>query len=184
MVHAQNSLPVYPVAMSSRWVLPDLLGPGLDLVLCGMAAGSRSASAGKYYADARNRFWRILEETGLTSRRLAPEEFASLAEFKIGLTDLAKFTSGADSGLSRTDLDILGFREKMLMMRPRVLAFNGKKAAKAALEQRSVKFGCQNDRISETIVYVLPSTSGAANRYWDPGHWHACAQLVATLRKM
>ena len=147
-----------------------------------MAAGSRSAATGRYYADGRNRFWSILEETGLTSRRLAPEEFASLAGFKIGLTDLAKYASGADSGLSRADLDIPGFRDKMLTARPRMLAFNGKKAAKAALERSSVNFGRQSDRIGETIVYVLPSSSGA-NCYWDPGHWHACARLVANLRK-
>ena len=148
-----------------------------------MAAGSRSAATGRYYADGRNRFWSILAETGLTSRRLAPEEFASLAEFKIGLTDLAKYASGADSGLSKADLDIPGFRDKILTMCPRVLAFNGKKAAKAALERRSVNCGRQSDRIGETIVYVLPSSSGA-NAHWNPEHWHVCARSVANLREM
>ena len=58
-----------------------------------------------------------------------------------------------------------------------MLAFNGMKAAKAALERRSLDYGRQSDRIGETVVYVLPSTSGR-NRSWDTRPWHDCAKLV------
>ena len=119
--YEQHNAPVfcvYRVTMSRRPVLPDLLRPGLDLVICGMAAGARSAEIGTYYAHGSNKFWRVLEKTGLTPRRFAPGEFASLAEFGIGLTDLAKYASGADSGLGRGDLDVARFRDKILTMRP------------------------------------------------------------------
>ena len=179
--YGQHNAPVfcvYRVTMSRRPVLPDLLHPGLDLVICGMAAGSRSAETGTYYAHGSNKFWRVLKETGLTPRRLAPGEFASLAEFGIGLTDLAKYASGADSGLGRGDIDVARFRDKILTMRPRVLAFNGKNAAKVALERRSVNYGRQSNRIGETVVYLLPSTSGSASGFWDTRPWHDCAKLV------
>ena len=58
-------------------------------MICGSAAGRRSAAAGAYYAGPGNKFWRILHESGLTPRRLAPEEFALLPDVGIGLTDLA-----------------------------------------------------------------------------------------------
>ena len=168
--------------MSRRPVLPDLLEPGLDLVICGMASGTRSAEVGAYYAHRSNKFWRVLEETGLTPRRLAPSEFASLAKFRLGLTDLAKHASGSDSGIGQRDLDLDGFRDKILSMRPRVLAFNGKNAAERALERRCAEYGRHSDRIGETVVFVLPSTSGAANRSWDPRPWHDCAEYVRKRR--
>ena len=147
-----------------------------------MAAGTRSAEVGAYYAHGSNKFWRVLEETGLIPRRLAPGEFASLAKFRLGLTDLAKHASGSDSDLRKRDFDIDAFRDKILLMRPRVLAFNGKNAAVRALERRSVEYGRQSDRIGETVVFVLPSTSGAASRYWDPRPWHNCAEFVRERR--
>ena len=57
--------------------LEDLLKPGLDLVVCGTAASSISAERGQYYAGPGNRFWSVLEETGLTPRRLQPSELAA-----------------------------------------------------------------------------------------------------------
>ena len=50
-------------------ILPDVLGPGLALVICGSAAGTASARAGAYYAGPGNRFWWILAHSGLTERQ-------------------------------------------------------------------------------------------------------------------
>jgi TDG/mug DNA glycosylase family protein len=36
----------------------------------------------------------------------------------------------------------------------------------------------QDERIGSTAVFVLPSTSGAARRYWDESHWHALCAYV------
>ncbi|MCC6444129.1 MAG: hypothetical protein IT210_11835 [Armatimonadetes bacterium] len=43
--------------------------------------------------------------------------------------------------------------------------FNANKAAKAFLE-RPVAYGLQDDRIGESWIWALPSTSGAANGFW------------------
>jgi double-stranded uracil-DNA glycosylase len=53
-------------------ILPDLLADGLDLVICGTAAGAVSAARGAYYAGPGNRFWATLADTGLTPRRSCP----------------------------------------------------------------------------------------------------------------
>jgi len=57
-------------------VLPDVLRPGLRLVICGSAASAVSAARGAYYAGPGNKFWRILAETGLTPHQLEPARFA------------------------------------------------------------------------------------------------------------
>ncbi len=157
--------------------LPDLLGPELDLVICGSAAGRASAQAGAYYAGPGNKFWRILHEVGLTPCRLAAREFASLLEHGIGLTDLAKVYSGGDAGLRAGDDDIAGLREKILHYRPAHLAFNGKRAAAAVLA-RAVGYGPQPETIGAARLVVLPSTAGAANGYWDPAPWHELGQVL------
>jgi double-stranded uracil-DNA glycosylase len=77
-------------------VLPDLLQPNLRIVFCGTAAGTMSARRGHYYAHPQNKFWPILHAIGLTPRRLDPSEFRLLAEWGIGLTDIAKHVSGMD----------------------------------------------------------------------------------------
>ena len=165
-----------------RPILPDLLLPGLDLVICGTAAGHRSAEQGAYYAHGSNRFWRALAEIGLTPRQLAPEEYPLLPEFGIGLTDLAKHYRGADAGLTEGDLDIASFRSKIESARPRILAFNGKTAAGLALGSRMLDPGRQKARLGGSVVFVLPSTSGRAGGFWDPEPWHECADLVRKLR--
>ena len=175
--------------IESTHALPDVLRRGLDLVICGTAAGRRSAEVGDYYAGSGNKFWWILKETGLTPRQLAHEEFKMLPKFGIGLTDLAKRYSGPDAGLRGGDYDIIGLRRKIESVRPRVLAFNGKKAANELLigiqeipHGSTVDYGHHNARIGNTILFVLPSTSGSANKWWDAKKWHNLAELIQDLR--
>ena len=62
------------------------------------------------------------------------------------------------------------------------MAFNGKTAAKIALDLPYVDYGVQNVGIHGAAVWVLPSTAGAANGFWDPVHWHALADAVRKIR--
>jgi TDG/mug DNA glycosylase family protein len=119
-------------------VLPDVLAPNLDVVFCGTAAGSRSAALGAYYAGRGNPFWDVLHWTGLTPRKLMPNEFRGLLEFKIGLTDLAKRTSGADASISHEHFDVLGTVERLRRLRPHVVAFNGKRRHRSGSVRRVV----------------------------------------------
>jgi len=154
-----------------------LLRPGLKLVICGSAAGRRSAEVGAYYAGPGNKFWRILHQCGLTPRRLVPEEFPTLLDHGIGLTDLAKTYAGGDAGLRRADDDIEGLVAKIARHAPGCFAFNGKRAAQAVLGRR-VGYGLQVERIARSRIFVLPSTAGAASGHWDERPWHELAGEV------
>src|ERR1700754_4925553 len=114
-------------------ILPDVLPPGLRLVFCGYAPGTASARAGAYYAGPGNRFWTTLHEVGLTPVLLLPAEFARLAEFEIGLTDVSKTASGSDAEVGSRGVDRKRLTRAIAAVAPRHIAFNGKNAARAAL---------------------------------------------------
>lgn len=151
-------------------VLPDLLQPGLDLVFCGTAPSRRSAAEGAYYAHPGNTFWRALFEVGLTPRRLAPHEYPLLPQWGIGLTDLAKHHSGNDSELPKGAFDTASLGAKIETCQPRILAFTSKNAAQAMLGH-AVVYGPQTERIGVTEMFVLPSPSGQARRFWSIEPW-------------
>lgn len=163
-------------------VLPDILGPDLSIVFCGSAAGAASARAGHYYAGPGNRFWPILHATGLTPLRMAPRDFPRVREFGIGLTDLNKREFGADADLTRAAYDVPALRERIAACRPRVLAFNGLAPARAALARERLEYGLQSERFAGAAVFVLPSTSGSARRFWDERPWRALAAYVGARR--
>ncbi|HZD25791.1 MAG TPA: mismatch-specific DNA-glycosylase [Alphaproteobacteria bacterium] len=157
--------------------LPDVLAPGLKVVFCGSAAGTVSARLGAYYAGPGNRFWPTLYRVGLTPRLLAPQDFRDLPRYGLGLTDMAKRYAGADAGIRRGHDDPQALRAKILRIRPRVLAFVGKRPARALLG-RSPAYGRQPEMLGDAEIWVLPSPSGAARRWWDEAPWQALAKRV------
>jgi TDG/mug DNA glycosylase family protein len=151
------------------------------VVFCGTAAGTASARAKAYYAGPGNSFWHTLHAIGLTPERLRPDKYVRLADFGIGLTDICKVQHGSDDQVGTDAFDLPGLETRIADAKPRFVAFNGKNAAKAAL-QRPVEYGRQAERLVGVEVWVLPSTSGAARGFWDLNPWsdlaHACASLA------
>lgn len=162
------------------FILPDLLAPGLQVVFCGTAPGTRSAQAGAYYAHPGNHFWRALFETGLTPRLLAPAGFREVLRHGIGLTDVAKHHFGSDAELPREAFDAVSLRRKLARYRPRIVAFTSKNAARAglALGSRNLDYGEQTTTLAQTRVFVLPSPSGQARGFWDITPWRELARAV------
>ena len=159
-------------------VLPNVLARDLDIVFCGTAAGKRSAEVRAYYAHPGNKFWETLHLTGMTSRRFAPADFRNVIQHRLGLTDLAKHTSGADSTLRRGDFGALALRRVILRYRPKYVAFTSKRAAKEFFGS-TVPYGLHSSSLNGTHFFVLTSPSGLASRYWQKGqHWYDLAALV------
>ncbi len=159
-------------------ILPDLLEEGLSLVICGTAPSLVSKQRQAYYAHPGNIFWKTLYEVGLTPRQLTPEEYPDLLKHRIGLTDLNKTEWGADSELSRAGFDVQEFVEKMQRFRPRALAFSSKFAASKFFGRTELQYGRQRETCDGISVFVLPSTSGRARRYFDLSHWKALGSYV------
>lgn len=165
--------------MSSRaaFILPDVLAPGLRVVFCGTAPGTRSARDGAYYAHPGNHFWRTLFAVGLTPRLLAPFEFREVLQFGIGLTDLAKHHFGPDAALPHAAFDAAALRRKLARYRPRIVAFTSKNAARAglALGSRPPNYGESAEKLGHARVFVLPSPSGQARGFWSVEPWRQLA---------
>ncbi|KRE18310.1 hypothetical protein ASE63_02865 [Bosea sp. Root381] len=159
-------------------ILPDILVPGLRVVFCGTQAGAASARRRVYYAGPGNKFWKTLHDIGLTPERLAPESFQTLPAYGIGLTDVAKLTSGPDTALRSVHFDCEGFTARMVASRPRIIAFNGKRAAQAILGP-GPSYGLQPSRLAASDIFVLPSTSGAASGFWSIEPWRELAAHLA-----
>jgi len=159
-------------------ILPDLLEEGLSLVICGTAPSLVSKQQQAYYAHPGNIFWKTLHEVGLTPRQLAAKEYPDLLKHRIGLTDLNKTEWGADSELSRAGFDVAEFVEKMRRFRPRALAFSSKFAASKFFGRTELQYGRQRETCDGISIFVMPSTSGRARRYFELSQWEALASFV------
>lgn len=158
-------------------MLPDLIQKNLTIIFCGSAVGHRSNKKGVYYAGIGNVFWKTLNAVGLTPRQLEPEEYKSLLKYDIGLTDLAKNISGNDDALTKKDFDREHLNKLIHEFHPKIIAFTGKRAAKEFLGQQKIQYGQQNLDINKTLLFVLPSPSGAARKYWDQSYWEELSDL-------
>ena len=155
-----------PAAASA---VPDVLGPGLRVVFCGINPGFVSDAARAHFANPRNDFWRLLHATGFTSRLYEPSEQFEVLRDGIGLTNAAPRTTRGSGDLRRSDF--AGAAERLerlaLELGPAWIAFVGKEAYRGAFNERA-ELGPQERRLGETRLFVLPSTSPAnAAVPWD-----------------
>lgn len=155
-----------------------MLAPGLRIVFCGTAVSVTSAQVGAYYARRGNKFWAALFKVGLTPRQLRPEEYATLTQYGLGLTDLAKSVAGCDAALEDRHFDRSGLRAKIEHYTPRVLAFTSKRAGKE-FTGRKVPYGFLHESIGSTRLFVLSSTSGLANKSWSIKPWEELAAVLS-----
>jgi TDG/mug DNA glycosylase family protein len=150
-----------PGGMSGSSV-PDVLAPGLRVVLCGINPGRASAAAQAHFANPRNDFWRLLHAAGFTSRLYEPQEQFDILAEGIGLTNAAYRTTPGSSDLRRTDF--AGATERLELiareLRPKWIGFVGKEAYRGAFGERP-DLGLQERVLAQTRLFVLPSTSPA-----------------------
>jgi TDG/mug DNA glycosylase family protein len=142
--------------------VPDVLGPGLDVVFCGINPGRVSAAAHAHFANPRNDFWRLLHDAGLTPRLLRPSEQFELLDHRIGATNAAARTTPGSSDLRRADFAGAADRLARIAfeLRPRAIAFVGKEAYRGAFGTRA-EHGPQDRTLGDVGLFILPSTSPA-----------------------
>jgi double-stranded uracil-DNA glycosylase len=148
-----------PAAASA---VPDILGPSLKVVFCGINPGFVSAAAAAHFANPRNDFWRLLAAAGLTSRLYEPSEQFEVLKEGIGLTNAASRTTRGSGDLRRSDFAGAAERLERLAseLRPAWIAFVGKEAYRGVFDERPEP-GPQQRRLGATRLFVLPSTSPA-----------------------
>ena len=148
--------------MSKASAVPDILGPGVQVVFCGINPGRVSAAAGAPFANPRNDFWRLLHAAGFTPGLLQPEKAYELLRCGVGLTNAARRTTKGSGDLRKADFAGAAARleEIARSLHPVVIGFVGKIAYAGPFGGR-VEHGLQKERLGETALFVLPSTSPA-----------------------
>ncbi|HEY1376179.1 MAG TPA: G/U mismatch-specific DNA glycosylase [Gemmataceae bacterium] len=168
------------VAAAAGRSIPDVIGPGLRVLFCGINPSLYSAAVGHHFARPGNRFWPALHAAGLTERVLSPWEDGTLLERGFGLTNLVRRATAAADELTAAEL-ATGSRalvRKVRRFRPAAVTFLGVTAYRTAFGRPRAALGLQPETIAGAAVWVLPNPSGlnAHYRLADLGRWYA--QLV------
>ncbi len=140
----------------------DIVAPGLDVLFCGINPGLYSAATGFHFARPGNRFWPALYAAGFTPRQFDPSEGRALLALGYGITNLVARTTATAAELSVDELR--EGRRRLLRLvrrhRPRVTAIVGITAYRAAFDRPEAQLGRQPERLADSVVWVLPNTSG------------------------
>ncbi|TDD58703.1 G/U mismatch-specific DNA glycosylase [Kribbella antibiotica] len=159
--------------------LPDIIGPALRVLFCGINPGLMSAETGHHFARPGNRFWPALHLSGFTPRQLKPAEQSELLSWRLGITNVVERPSAKAGELSRAELVAGGERlvERVLKHQPEWLAVVGVTAYRDAFGERHAQMGLQERRIGSTRVWILPNPSGLNAHYTLPKLAAAFAEL-------
>jgi TDG/mug DNA glycosylase family protein len=142
--------------------LPDLLGPGLAAVFCGINPGLRAAASGHHFAGRGNRFWPALHLAGFTPSMLDPSDDARLLAYGYGITAVVPRATRSASDIGASDLRA-GLRDlgaKIRRFRPHAVAFLGKPAWALFSGSTSMPWGRQPETFGGIEAWVLPNPSG------------------------
>src|SRR5882672_10447003 len=147
--------------------LPDVIGPELRVLFCGINPGLYTAAVGHHFARPGNRFWPALYQAGFTDRLLSPFEERELLPLQIGVTNVVERATAAAAELTKEDFIKGGrsLRAKVRRYRPRIVAVLGVGAYREAFAQPKAVIGEQPKRIGEARIWVLPNPSGLNANY-------------------
>ena len=160
--------------------MPDVLGPGVRVLFCGINPSLYSAAVGHHFARPGNRFWPAVHGGGFTPRRLHPSEDGLLVTHGCGITNLAPRATRRADELHPDELTdgAATLEEKIETRGVRVLAVLGITAYRTAFGEKRAAIGPQPAKFGGAAVWVLPNPSGL-NAHYKPADF---ARLFAELR--
>jgi TDG/mug DNA glycosylase family protein len=147
--------------------VPDIIGPNLAVVFCGINPGTLSGELGQHFARPGNRFWKLLQLSGFTERLVSPAEQWTLLDYGLGITNLVPRTTPTAAGIPLAELraGAEGLRQLVGQWRPRWVAVLGMQAYRKAFARPGANLGRQTETIEESGVWLLPNPSGLQARY-------------------
>jgi double-stranded uracil-DNA glycosylase len=150
-------------------ILPDIVAPGLDVIVVGAAPSHAAAATGHYYAGTRNRFWLLLHQAGFTPRLLRAEDDAEVLRYGIGLTAILPSAVSTENSLlpPPSVADHARFTELVARCAPRFVCYNGRDVFRMCHRADATRWGVQPHRSGEPRRFVVHSSSGRAD------HWGA-----------
>ena len=140
--------------------LPDVVGPGMRLLVCGLNPSLYSADRGVGYARPGNRFWPAALASGIATVDRDP--WHALRNHRVGFTDLVKRATTGAAELTAAEYTTGLARVEALcaLLEPAAVAFCGLTGWRAAVGSSSAKAGWQDRTVGSAPAYVLPNPSG------------------------
>jgi TDG/mug DNA glycosylase family protein len=150
--------------------IPDLVGPDLRVLFCGINPGKLSGESGLHFARSGNRFWKLLHAGGFTDHVFTPPDQTALPGLGIGITNLVERVTVAASELTSEELraGALALEAKAEALRPRCIAVLGLGAYRTAFRRPTAMIGEQPERLGGATLWLLPNPSGLQARYQLP----------------
>lgn len=154
-------------ATSAPTAVPDVVGPGLRILFCGINPGRWSGVVGHHFAHPGNRFWKLLALAGLTERQYRPDEEQLLSGCGLGITNLVARTTATAAELSRDELlrGAVALEAKIRRLGPAVVVFLGLGAYRTAFRRPHAAMGRQPEPLGGAVVWVVANPSGLQARY-------------------
>ena len=145
----------------------DVIAPDLRVLFCGINPGLYTAAVGHHFARPGNRFWPALYAGGFTEHILSPFEERELLKSGYGITNVVPRATASADMLTKDEIVAGGerLRAKVLRYRPRILAVLGVGAYRTAFNQPKAVVGRQDERIGDTLLWILPNPSGLNANY-------------------
>jgi double-stranded uracil-DNA glycosylase len=155
----------------SQLRLQDRIAPNLRVLFVGINPGVRSALTGHHFAGYSNRFWKLLNASGLVPEPITYEDDARLLEWRLGITNLIARPSPGIGNLRPAEY-VEGWKvleRKIRKYGPLVIAFVGVTMYRAILplldadvapSSRAITVGLQPALVHGARVFVLPNPSG------------------------
>ena len=155
------------MAAAHGTTIPDVIGPDLRVLFCGINPGLWSAATGKHFARPGNRFWPALHAAGFTPKLLGPYEQEQLLDLGLGLSNVAARATARADELTPDEIRVGGrvLAEKVAKYQPRWVAVLGIGAYRTAFARKRAEIGPQQEPLSGSRVWVLPNPSGL-NAHW------------------
>ena len=139
--------------------LPDFVGAGMRLLVCGLNPSVHAADAGVGYVTPGNRFWPAVLAAGLATRDRDGRH--TLLHHGLGMTDLVKRATPRAAELSRDEYvaGLARLDRLCTWLQPAAVCFVGLAGWRAAADRRAQP-GWQPRGVGGRPAYVMPSTSG------------------------
>jgi TDG/mug DNA glycosylase family protein len=150
------------IAAAAGRTVSDVIGPGLNVLFCGINPGLYSGATGHHFARPGNRFWPALHLGGFTARLVSPWEEHVLLDAGLGITNLVARATASAAGLTRDELQAGRRRleRKVRHYAPQWVALVGIGAYRTAFGRPAARMGRQPERIGPARLWVLPNPSG------------------------
>jgi len=159
--------------------LPDIVGPDMRLLVCGLNPSVYAADRGVNYARPGNRFWPAALAAGLVTVERDP--WHALEVHGVGFSDLVKRATVGAAELSAAEYrhGAGRLRWTVRLLRPAALCCVGLAGWRAAVDVGAVA-GAQPDPFAGVPAYVMPNTSGL-NARSSPADFEAHLRAAAAL---